>query len=53
MEKFHVVIRAKEDNRIVWRFTDKSVSRIEAEKVMEENKEGLNDIDFYLSIEKE
>lgn len=53
MEKFHVLIREKDNNRIVWRFTDKSVLRNVAELIYEENKEDLNSIDFYLSIELE
>jgi hypothetical protein len=53
MEKYHVLIKMKEDNRVVWRLTDKSVDKAEAEKIAEENKEGLNNFICYIDIKKE
>lgn len=52
-EKYHVFIKIKEDNRVVWKFTKNSVSKAEAEKIAEKEKEGLNDLICYMSIEKE
>lgn len=53
IDKYHVLIRLKEDNQIAWRFTNKSVELCEAEKIKEKEKEGLNDSICYISIEKE
>lgn len=53
MKKFHVYIKAKDSNKVAWRFTDKAVNKAEAKEIAESNKDGLNDVDFYIIIEEE
>lgn len=52
-KKYHVFIKSRDNNKVAWRFTEKSVIMVEAEEIAESNKDGLNDIDFYISIEEE
>jgi hypothetical protein len=53
MEKYHVLIKKKEDNSVVWRFTDNAVGIEEAKKIAEKEKEGLNTLICYMDIEKQ
>lgn len=52
-KKYHVFIKAKDDDRIVWRFTDKAVEKNDADKMVEDGEENLNHADFYIYIEEE